>query len=313
MAYKSSYFASAAYAKESNEILFNKGKTFYWAKFFLSKNAAQQATRLYRFCRYIDDIADETHDKNQAIACLNSIKTQLKIGESNDAVITDAIALFEECKIPILVPTELINGVLADLDFVRIKTEAQLLAYCYQVAGTVGIMMCKVLNVSCSNALYHAIDLGIGMQLTNICRDVYADALMDRVYLPESMTGPITPDEVIKLDDMNRTKLIQAITLLLKKADRYYASGYSGLVKLPIRSRISILIAAKLYQQIGVKIQRTRFENFKIKAFIPFQMKLLISINECFKALIDPKFWAYRSFHNKMLHQSIAKLPFCNG
>ena len=252
-------------------------------------------------------------DKNQAVAYLNNIKAELKSGESNDSVIKDAIALFEECKIPILVPTELINGVLADLDFVRIKTEAQLLAYCYQVAGTVGIMMCKVLNVSCSNALYHAIDLGIGMQLTNICRDVYADALMDRVYLPESMTGPITPDEVIKLDDMNRTKLIQAITLLLKKADRYYASGYSGLVKLPIRSRISILIAAKLYQQIGVKIQRTRFENFKIKAFIPFQMKLLISINECFKALIDPKFWAYRSFHNKMLHQSIANLPFCNG
>jgi len=44
------YLVSADYAKESNEILFNKGKTFYWAKFFLSKHMALQATRLYRFC-----------------------------------------------------------------------------------------------------------------------------------------------------------------------------------------------------------------------------------------------------------------------
>ena len=313
MAHKSSYFASAEYAKESNEILFNKGKTFYWAKFFLSKNAAQQATRLYRFCRYIDDLADETKDKSQAFAYLNSIKAELKAGNSNNAVISDAIALFDECNIPILIPTELINGVLSDLIVVRIKTEAQLLEYCYQVAGTVGIMMCKVLNVSCPNALYHAIDLGIGMQLTNICRDVYADALMNRVYLPESITGPISPEDVMNLNDLNRTKLIQAVTLMLKKTDLYYASGYFGLVKLPIRSRISILIAAKLYQQIGFKIKRTRFKNFKIKVFIPFKMKLLISVNVCFKALIDPKFWTYRSRHNKMLHQSIAKLPFCNG
>ena len=313
MAQKSSYFASAEYAKESNDILFNKGKTFYWAKFFLSKNAALQATRLYRFCRYIDDLADEAKDKNQAVAYLNNIKAELKSGESNDAVIKDAIALFDECDIPILIPTELINGVLADLDWVRIQTEAQLLEYCYQVAGTVGIMMCKVLNVSCPNALYHAIDLGIGMQLTNICRDVYADALMDRVYLPASITGPTSPEDIIKLDDLNRTKLIQAITLLLKMADCYYASGYSGLVKLPIRSRISILIAAKLYQQIGFKIQRTQFKNFKDKVFIPFEMKLLISINVCFKALIDPKFWAYRSHHRKTLHQLIAQLPFCHA
>ena len=312
MTHQSNYLVSAEYANQSNEILFNKGKTFYWAKFFLSKHAAQQATRLYRFCRYIDDLADEVPDKANAFDCLNKIKVELNAGQSNDVIITDAIALFDECHISVQIQIELINGALADLALVRIKTEAQLLEYCYQMAGTVGIMMCKVLDVSEQKALFHAIDLGIAMQLTNIVRDVYADALMDRVYLPESMTGTLTPDEVIALSDSNRAKLIQASELLLKQADQYYASGYAGLVHLPFRSRVSILIAAKLYQQIGSKIKSTHFKSLKKRVFIPLSTKLMLSIQMCFKAIFDRKFWFYNTIHHKPLHQHINKLPFCN-
>ena len=312
MTHQSNYLVSAEYANQSNEILFNKGKTFYWAKFFLSKHAAQQATRLYRFCRYIDDLADEAPDKAHAFDCLNKIKVELNAGQSNDVIITDAIALFDECHISVQIQIELINGALADLALVRIKTEAQLLEYCYQMAGTVGIMMCKVLDVSEQKALFHAIDLGIAMQLTNIVRDVYADALMDRVYLPESMTGTLTPDEVIALSDSNRAKLIQASELLLEQADQYYASGYAGLVHLPFRSRVSILIAAKLYQQIGSKIKSTHFKSLKKRVFIPLSTKLMLSIQMCFKAIFDRKFWFYNTIHHKPLHQHINKLPFCN-
>ena len=312
MTHQSNYLVSAEYANQSNEILFKKGKTFYWAKFFLSKHAAQQATRLYRFCRYIDDLADEAPDKAFAFDCLNKIKAELNAGQSNDVIITDAIALFDECHISVQIQIELINGALADLALVRIKTEAQLLEYCYQMAGTVGIMMCKVLDVSEQKALFHAIDLGIAMQLTNIVRDVYADALMDRVYLPESMTGTLTPDEVIALSDSNRAKLIQASELLLEQADQYYASGYAGLVHLPFRSRVSILIAAKLYQQIGSKIKSTHFKSLKKRVFIPLSTKLMLSIQMCFKAIFDRKFWFYNTIHHKPLHQHINKLPFCN-
>ena len=87
MTHQSNYLVSAEYANQSNEILFNKGKTFYWAKFFLSKHAAQQATRLYRFCRYIDDLADEVPDKAHAFDCLNKIKVELNAGQSNDVII----------------------------------------------------------------------------------------------------------------------------------------------------------------------------------------------------------------------------------
>ena len=307
------YSASTSYAEESKKILAKKGKTFYWAKFFLSQNAALKATRLYRFCRYIDDLADQANDKNLAKNALNYIIIDLQQGESNDAVITDAIALFKECDIPIQIPIELINGVAADLSLLQIKTEAQLIEYCYQVAGTVGLMMCKLLNVQCTKGLFHAVDLGIAMQLTNICRDIRDDALMNRIYLPESILGSMTPNELMLLHQANRTILVDALTLLLKKADQYYASGYEGLCHLPLRSRLSILIAGKLYQQIGAKLQREQFQGLNTKVYVPIGLKLLITIQVCLKALFDPNFWFYRAKHNSKLHQLIAKLPFCNG
>lgn len=313
MSNKSNDLVSKQYSKESNSILFEKGKTFYWAKLFLNKHAAKLATRLYRFCRYIDDLADEANDKNQAHECLNKIKVQLNLGTSNDAVIVDAINLFHECKIPIQIPIELINGVLADLALDQIESEVKLIEYCYQVAGTVGIMMCKVLNVSHPDALYHAVDLGIAMQLTNICRDVYEDALLGRVYLPKSLVGPINSNNIITPSDESRIKVLNTTLSLLIKADLYYKSAYIGLVHLPLRSRISILIAAKLYQQIGFEIINSQNFDLKSRVFVSFKMKFLITIKVCFKALFDRKFWMYLSSHDKTLHQSINKLPFCNG
>jgi len=304
---------SNTYLKESDAILLNKGKTFYWARFFLSQLSAQRATRLYRFCRFIDDLADEATDKTAVKASLSLIKSELKASHSDHAVIIDAIQLFKECDIPINIPCELINGVMSDLSSVSVKTEGELLAYCYRVAGTVGIMMCKVLNVSNHVTLFHAIDLGIAMQITNICRDVYEDALIGRVYLPASITGPMTAETIIKKERIKQEVLVRAIAELLNKADAYYHSAYLGLVHLPFRSRVSILVAAKLYQAIGNQIQQKPFQALTMKVFVPKRLKLLLSIKVCFRALFDLRFWSYQSTHQTSLHQLITKLPFCDG
>ncbi|MDG1096500.1 MAG: phytoene/squalene synthase family protein [Methylophilaceae bacterium] len=304
---------SAEYEKHANEILFEKGKTFYWAKALLDSRSATKATRLYRFCRYVDDLADETDDKNKAFESLNQIIVSLKKGTSNDCSISDSIALFLECDIPISIPIELINGVLSDLNLIQIKSENQLLEYCYQVAGTVGIMMCKVLGVSDTKSYYHAIDLGIGMQLTNICRDIHADALIDRIYLPQSMIGSLKSEDILELNDYNKSLVLDCVMRLLDSADHYYRSGYNGLVYLPLRSRFSILIAAKLYQEIGVNVKTSGLNMLSERVFIPTRAKFFKSIKFVLSALMDSDFWTTQSSHNEMLHLAIKERPFCNG
>ena len=100
-------------------------------------------------------------------------------------------------KLPKLVIISLIDGLLGDQEIVLIKNEFELLRYCYRVAGTVGILMCNVLDCDETDAIDYAIDLGIAMQLTNIARDILEDAQMGRRYLPESWVGDVTPEEIV--------------------------------------------------------------------------------------------------------------------
>ena len=100
---------------------------------------------------------------------------------------------------------------------------------------------------------------------------------------------------------------------LLDSADHYYRSGYNGLVYLPLRSRFSILIAAKLYQEIGVNVKTSGLNMLSERVFIPTRAKFFKSIKFVLSALMDSDFWTTQSSHNEMLHLAIKERPFCNG
>ena len=87
-------------------------------------------------------------------------------------------------KISTKIVNDLFDGVESDLkEKVQLKSQKDLLIYSYRVAGTVGLMMAKILNVKNQNALKSSIDLGIAMQLTNISRDVVEDSKNNRSYI----------------------------------------------------------------------------------------------------------------------------------
>ncbi len=303
---------SIDYIKESNNILANKGKTFFWAKFLLKQEHAEDATRLYRFCRYIDDIGDESDDKDHAHQVLSKVISEVNTGISSDPVINDAIKLFNKKNIDIRVPIELINGVLSDLKSVRIVSEDQLLIYCYRVAGTVGLMMSKVLDVNDERAYAHAIDLGIAMQLTNICRDVTEDAIMQRRYIPGSMCNNPEPDLLINPNKEIKILISKNLNDLLHMADNYYQSGHDGLCFLPLRARMGMAIAAFLYRHIGVKLKNKNYEFWMGRVFVPKALKLKLTAQILLRSIFDTGFHKYKGQHQVQLHQSLKNLPYAN-
>ena len=139
---------------------------------------------------------------------------------------------------------DLVNGVESDLKKrIHIRSVKDLLIYSYRVAGTVGLMMSKILMVNDRRALKGAIDLGIAMQLTNIARDVIEDKKMNREY--------IKPD-------------FENIQATLKLADMFYESSFSSIQKIPFRYKFSIIVARRIYRQIGRKIlQKGNMENYE--------------------------------------------------
>lgn len=283
-------------------VLAANGRSFYWASHLLGRQHAQRASRLYRLCRYIDDIADECSSVTDANNDLDDIKESIRSGKSKDAIVQDGIHLFQECDIDAEVFIELIAGVQSDLLPVNIPDMDALLHYCYQVAGTVGLMMCKVLDTNHKEAFAHAIDLGIAMQLTNICRDVTADAELGRRYLPASLVGELTPDDLLDPSEAVRKTVQSGISNLLAVADIYYLSGEQGLCHLPMGARAGILLAARIYQGIGKELQRCQLCFWGKRVVVSPARKIFISAGALSTLALRNFMWIRPLPHNPQLH-----------
>ena len=181
--------------------------------------------------------------------------------------------------------------------------------YCYRVAGTVGLMMCRILDVGADAAAPHAIDLGMAMQLTNICRDVAEDAAANRRYLPATLVGEIEPRRLVAPDGAIERRVRRAVATLLDHADRYYESGERGLAYLPLRARGSILAAARLYRAIGGVLKGRRYAYWTRRAAIPSLVKAPITAHALLTGGSRPSFWRPPRGHDAKLHAAIAGLP----
>ena len=228
----------------------SEGKSFYWASFFLPKKNRIAASRLYSICRYLDDVADNS--KLDTSSQIKNIFNQIKENESSEINI-----FFKKNNINLGILKDLIDGLISDQQNVRVTDEKELIDYSYKVAGTVGLMMLPIINTKDAEARKHAIDLGIAMQLTNIARDIYEDAKMNRLYLPKEWLGQVSISDLIdnKLDDQKKKLIELSIKNLIELSDKFYANGFSGMKFIPLRTRLAIFFAAKIYKGIGEKIK----------------------------------------------------------
>lgn len=295
-----------------DESLAQNGESFHWAKRFLGKKMGSEAARLYAFCRLLDDMADG--DIENGPARLVKIRAALIEGDTTaDPALTSFAPLMQDQEFPLPVLIALIDGLLDDQrEQVIIDDEAELLRYAYRVAGTVGLLMCHVLDCHDPDAKAHAIDLGIAMQLTNIARDVLEDAHMGRRYLPTTWTGDLSPQQIVTAADNPKSDdaliITNAVKRLLEMAERFYTSGAKGFASLHWRAHMSIAIAAKVYRQIGVQLADQDYAWHEGRQITTRTTKLICSlkaISGLFKRISRRK-----HEHNSNLHTSLRGLPY---
>ncbi len=276
----------------NKNIIYNNSKTFFWASIFLPKNILNKVINIYSFCRIHDDIVDEdlSEESIEEIKELEEIVKSYGVSEK----------LIEE----------LVSGINSDINFKRYRNNDELLRYCYKVAGVVGLMMSIALEIKSKEAKYFAIDLGIAMQLTNISRDIIQDFNKNRIYLPED-TG-INKDIFNNITSENEIKIKNSVKNLLIKADIFYNSSLNGLRFIPIKSRVSILIALRIYQAIGHKINKTGTKFLNENVYITVREKFLIIIKSLIEFLIFFVVPLHRKNHNKNLHKPLSGLIDAN-
>ena len=219
-------------------------KSFNWAGFFLPKKTYEKCSALYDFCREADNIADDANKieikKNNFIKFRNNFVNK----NCDDPVIKNMWDLINEFSISTKIVDDLFEGINSDIkENVKLNSKKELLIYSYRVAGTVGLMMAKILNVHKEQSLKSAIDLGIAMQLTNISRDVMEDKKSNRFYINESF------------EDIKTT---------IKLSEKFYENSFYSIKEIPLSFRFSILVARRVYRKIGYKIlNKQNIENYK--------------------------------------------------
>ena len=241
-----------------SNLLKKHAKSFYWASFFLSSNTLDKCSSLYNFCRTLDDIVDDDDNLSVKKGIFSKFKKDFENKNLDNQIIKDMWSLIDSEGISYQIVIDLFDGVETDLEEkVVINSKKDLLVYSYRVAGTVGLMMSKIMKVKNKEALKGAIDLGIAMQLTNIARDVCEDKARSRQYIEHNFSS---------------------IRAIINESQAFYEKSFTSISSIPIKSRFSVIVARRVYRKIGDYIlKQNNIDNYNKagKIYVPVFEKVI--------------------------------------
>ena len=286
---------------ESGRIIAQGSKSFRFASQIFDRETRERSWLLYAWCRACDDITDGQtlgHDAvsptnpDERIAFLRDRTGDALAGRATGLAAFDALALVAaECAIPADLPADHLAGFARDAAGWTPANEEELLSYCYQVAGAVGVMMAHVMGVAASekDTLNRAADLGIAFQLANIARDVVDDAKVGRLYLPTAwlVAEGIPAGEIAEAK--HRPALARIARRLGDLADRYRLSSKVGAARLPFRSRWAVLSAARIYGAVAERAIELGEQAWDRRISIPRREKFALVLAALSDSLVKPE------------------------
>jgi len=255
----------AILVEEAAKVIAQGSKSFRFASQIFDLKTRERSWLLYAWCRACDDVTDgqtlghnavTPEDPKNRIAFLKQKTAAALAGESTGLAAFDAFGLVaKECAIPHDLPADHLAGFARDASGWRPANERELLSYCYQVAGAVGVMMAHIMGVdpADTDTLNRAADLGIAFQLANIARDIVEDAKVGRTYLPSDWLAEEGLAHADLSDPAHRQALARITQRLAALAEDYRRSSKVGAARLPIRSRWAVLSAAGIYGEVATR------------------------------------------------------------
>ncbi len=268
------------------QISLHHAKTFYLASMFLHKKQQNPIFAIYALLRTVDDIVDMAEDKlkaglitsNEIAKMLDGWKSRLKdcyAGKvNNDPIMMAWQDTLKSYSIPIELPLDLMDGVAMDIDFKPFETFDELYVYCYKVAAVVGLMTSEIFGYSDKQALEHAIELGIAMQLTNILRDVGEDVDRGRIYLPLEDLRRFNYSREVFMQKKINNNFINLMKFQIERARSYYQASEKGIPMLERQSRFAVCISSINYGNILSAIEKNNYDVFSKRAYRSFYQKV---------------------------------------
>jgi phytoene synthase len=265
----------AATARES---IRRHSRSFSFASRLLPAATRADVQRLYAWCRWCDDGVDAAASPAAAAAFVERAGRDLRlIAAGAEPAAAESLwlaTLVRRHDLSIPAAEALLAGMQSDLTPAADFHEADLMRYCFRVAGAVGVLMCPILGLRDQRFLPHAAALGMGMQLTNIARDVAEDWRRSRCYLPVEWTDGLRPSDATP--DAERVR--DGVRRILDVADDFYAAGDLGIVALDADARLAVRAASSIYRAIGTRIRRRSYRVLEERARVSALAKVALFV-----------------------------------
>lgn len=270
--------ASLAACKSSTR---EHATSFFFASFPLPAEKKCAAYAIYAFCRWVDDVIDETPPEQQPdLAALQTELGKILAGESALDFAPALAEVTRQYAVPTSFYVDLMEGCCWDRRPVEFVDFAELELYCYHVASVVGLIMSRVFGLKDLAGVPRAIEMGIAMQLTNILRDVAEDFARNRIYLPRTELAEFGLDrDFLAAPQPNDPRWQKFVRFQIDRARDYYRSGETGLPYLDgDGSRFCVKLMSRVYGGILGAIERKNGDVFAGRCYVPTRRKLVIAL-----------------------------------
>jgi squalene synthase HpnC len=147
---------------------------------------------IYGYCRWADDLGDETGDTQRSEALLDWWLRQLDGLYRADAprpkhpVFVALEPVVKAHGIPRKPFEDLVSAFLQDQKVTRYETRERLVDYCRRSADPVGELVLHLFGAATPENLAMSADICTGLQLANFWQDVVRDLDKGRIYLPQA-------------------------------------------------------------------------------------------------------------------------------
>lgn len=256
---------------------------FLFSFSFLNKEKNEALNTVYAYCRKTDDIADDNEvNTDEKLIQLkkwrDSLERSLNDEETANPLMNNLNKVIKKFNIPEEPFYDLIEGMEIDLKKNRFRTFAELADYCYKAASNVGLMCIEIFGYKNPETKNFAINLGIALQLTNILRDIKADAERGRIYIPQEDLRRFNYKESDLLEGRYNEDFIKLMKFECGRAKYFYKEADKSLSDEDRGSMFAARIMEQIYLRILRKIERKNYNVFEKKVSISDLRKAMISL-----------------------------------
>jgi len=255
--------------------------SFFYSFSFLPREQKEAIQTVYAFCRETDDIVDTERDPKRKIVLLRRWRRELGKaleGRSVYPILNQLSVTARRFNIPVEHFHELIRGVEMDLTKNRYQTFSELKTYCRRVASSVGLMCLEIFRPRNEQTREYAEHLGVALQLTNILRDVKADAKHNRIYLPAEDLRRFGYSEEDLLQNRYTPQFVALMEFECDRAEEYYRKAQQFLPKEDKRVMFAAKIMERIYYHTLLRIKKHRYNVFKKSSRLPSFLQFLIAV-----------------------------------